>query len=477
MNSFFISVITFLALLFPLVVIHEFGHFFTARLMKVKVLEFGFGFPPKLYSFWTGKTKIIINDKTEYSDEKKVVLGKTMKEQLRFAICYWHTFTWPGLDPFGGLTFERPWMLKGEPLEKAEQKLEEAFDFFSKITAPFFCFHDRDISPEGNTYQETQKNFFHIVDLMQKKIEQTGTKLLWGTANAFSHKRFMGGASTNPNPEVFAYVAAQVKDCMEATMRLGGENYVLWGGREGYETILNTNMKIEMENLARFLELVVNHKHKIGFKGQILLEPKPHEPTKHQYDFDSASCLASIRKAGLEKEIKLNIEVNHATLSGHNFEHEIAYAICNNALGSIDINRGDTLLGWDTDQFPNNPLDLLMAFYFIFSNGGFKQGGLNFDAKIRRQSIDPEDLFYAHIGGMDVAARSLLAAEKMIRDKEFSKYIEKRYEKWNGELGNFIHNKNNDLESISNKVINDNIEPQPQSGQQELLENILNKYL
>ena len=413
----------------------------------------------------------------KYYDEDKVVLGKKMKDHLRFATCYWHTFTWPGLDPFGGPTFERSWMQQGDPIEKAEEKLDEAFDFFDKITTPFFCFHDRDISPEGKNYSETQKNFFHIIDLMEKKLSKSKVKLLWGTANAFSHRRYMAGASTNPDPEVFAYKAAQVKDCMEATMRLGGQNYVLWGGREGYETILNTNMKLEMNNLARFLELVVNHKHKIGFKGQILLEPKPHEPTKHQYDFDSAACLALIRKAGLENEIHLNIEVNHATLSGHNFEHEIAYAIANNALGSIDINRGDTLLGWDTDQFPNNPLELLMPFYHIFSNGGFKQGGLNFDAKIRRQSIDPEDLFYAHIGGMDVAARSLIAVEKMINDKELSSYIKNRYKKWDLDLGKFIHSEEGDLESIANKVINENIEPEPQSGQQEYLENILNKYL
>ena len=413
----------------------------------------------------------------KYYDEDKVVLGKKMKDHLRFATCYWHTFTWPGLDPFGGPTFERPWMQQGDPIEKAEEKLDEAFDFFDKITTPFFCFHDRDISPEGKNYSETQKNFFHIIDLMEKKLSKSKVKLLWGTANAFSHRRYMAGASTNPDPEVFAYKAAQVKDCMEATMRLGGQNYVLWGGREGYETILNTNMKLEMNNLARFLELVVNHKHKIGFNGQILLEPKPHEPTKHQYDFDSAACLALIRKAGLENEIHLNIEVNHATLSGHNFEHEIAYAIANNALGSIDINRGDTLLGWDTDQFPNNPLELLMPFYHIFSNGGFKQGGLNFDAKIRRQSIDPEDLFYAHIGGMDVAARSLIAVEKMINDKELSSYIKNRYKKWDLDLGKFIHSEEGDLESIANKVINENIEPKPQSGQQEYLENILNKYL
>jgi len=413
----------------------------------------------------------------KYYDEDKVVLGKKMKDHLRFATCYWHTFTWPGLDPFGGPTFERPWMQQGDSIEKAEEKLDEAFDFFDKITTPFFCFHDRDISPEGKNYSETQKNFFHIIDLMEKKLSKSKVKLLWGTANAFSHRRYMAGASTNPDPEVFAYKAAQVKDCMEATMRLGGQNYVLWGGREGYETILNTNMKLEMNNLARFLELVVNHKHKIGFKGQILLEPKPHEPTKHQYDFDSAACLALIRKAGLENEIHLNIEVNHATLSGHNFEHEIAYAIANNALGSIDINRGDTLLGWDTDQFPNNPLELLMPFYHIFSNGGFKQGGLNFDAKIRRQSIDPEDLFYAHIGGMDVAARSLIAVEKMINDKELSTYIQNRYKKWDQDLGKFIHSKEGNLETIANKIISENIEPEPQSGQQEYLENILNKYL
>ena len=413
----------------------------------------------------------------KYYDEDKMVLGKKMKDHLRFATCYWHTFTWPGLDPFGGPTFERPWMQQGDPIEKAEEKLDEAFDFFDKITTPFFCFHDRDISPEGKNYSETQKNFFHIIDLMEKKLSKSKVKLLWGTANAFSHRRYMAGASTNPDPEVFAYKAAQVKDCMEATMRLGGQNYVLWGGREGYETILNTNMKLEMNNLARFLELVVNHKHKIGFKGQILLEPKPHEPTKHQYDFDSAACIAFIRKAGLEGEIKLNIEANHATLSGHNYEHEIAYAIANNSLGSLDINRGDTLVGWDTDQFPNNPADLIMAFYFIFSNGGLGSGGLNFDAKIRRQSIDPEDLFYAHIGGMDVCAKTLIAVEKLIKDDVIPKFISERYSDWEGELGKFIHNKDASLESIHQRVIDNNIDPKTRSGRQEYLENIINKYL
>ena len=412
-----------------------------------------------------------------FYDENKIVFGKSMKDNLRFATCYWHTFTWPGLDPFGGPTIERPWMKVGDPLKMAELKLNEAFDFFSKIKTPFFCFHDRDISPEGQTYTETQKNFFHIIDLMEKKMQNTGMKLLWGTANAFSHKRYMSGASTNPDPEIFAYKAAQVKDCMDATMRLGGENYVLWGGREGYETILNTNIGLEMDNLKRFLQLVVDYKHKIGFKGQILIEPKPHEPTKHQYDFDSASCLALIRKANLEGEIKLNIEANHATLSGHSYEHEIAYAIANKALGSLDINRGDTLLGWDTDQFPNNVADILVAFYHIFSNGGLGKGGLNFDAKIRRQSIDPEDLFYAHIGGMDICAKTLIAVEKLINDNQLSKYINKRYEGWSGDLGNFIYDSKTSLDIIHKKVIEDKIEPKPKSGQQEFLENLINKYL
>ncbi len=413
----------------------------------------------------------------KFYDEDKIILGKKMKDHFRFATCYWHTFTWPGLDPFGGPTFDRPWMKSGNAMEMAKLKLDAAFDFFSKIGTPFYCFHDRDIAPEGNNYKETKKNLDEIVSLMEKKIKETGVKLLWGTANAFSHKRYMAGASTNPDPEIFAFVAAQVKNCMDITHRLDGKNYVLWGGREGYETLLNTNMKIEMDNLSRFLELVVEYKHKIGFKGQILLEPKPHEPTKHQYDFDSASCLALIRKAGLEKEIKLNIEVNHATLSGHNFEHEIAYAIANDSLGSIDINRGDLMLGWDTDQFPNNPADLILAFYHIFSNGGFKKGGFNFDAKIRRQSIDPEDLFYAHIGAMDVCAKTLIATEKMINDDKITKYINNRYSKWNESLGNLIQNKETTLEKITEFVDKNNINPDPLSGQQEFLENILNKYL
>ena len=413
----------------------------------------------------------------KYYNKDQVILGKTMQEHLRFAICYWHTFTWPGLDPFGAQTFDRPWINQNDPLKMAEMKLDVAFDFFTKIQTPFFCFHDRDVSPEGKNYMETKNNFDHIVNLMENKIKYSGVKLLWGTANAFSHRRYMSGASTNPDPDVFAYIAAQVKDCMDATKYLGGQNYVLWGGREGYETILNTNMKKEMDNLIRFLEMVVEYKHKINFKGQILLEPKPHEPTKHQYDFDSSACLALLRKAGLEKEIKLNIEVNHATLSGHNFEHEISYAIANDALGSIDINRGDALLGWDTDQFPNNPADLIMAFYYIFLNGGLDKGGLNFDAKIRRQSIDPEDIFYAHIGGMDTCAKTLIAVEKLINDKLISQYTTDRYKKWEGEMGKIINSKKTGLDTLHKIVVKNNIQPKPKSGQQEMLENILNKYL
>ena len=406
----------------------------------------------------------------------EIILGKRLEEHLRFAIAYWHSFAWEGGDPFGGLTFERPWHPQ-DNMKNAYLKADVAFDMFSILGQPYFCFHDADIRPDQGNFPDNLAKLNEITDYFLDKMKNQKTKLLWGTANMFSHRRWMAGAATNPDPEVFAYKAAQVKDCMDATMRLGGQNYVLWGGREGYETILNIDMAKETANLQRFLELVVNYKHKIGFKGQILLEPKPHEPTKHQYDFDSATCLAFLRKAGLENEIKLNVEVNHATLSGHNFEHEIAYATSNSALGSIDINRGDTLIGWDTDQFPNNPADLIMSFYFIFKNGGLGQGGMNFDAKIRRQSIDAEDLFHAHIGGMDVCAKTLIAVEKLMNDNVIPKFIEDRYEDWNKNLGQFIHNKDTGLDDINKKVIDDNIEPEPRSGRQEYLENILNKYL
>ena len=410
----------------------------------------------------------------KYYDANREILGKTLEEHLRMAVCYWHTFNWPGGDPFGGQTFLRPWMQSGDPVEQAKDKLNNAFIFFEKLGIPYFCFHDVDIAPEGDNFSQTEKIQKTIVDEISKKLETSKVKLLWGTANLFSHRRYMAGAATNPNPEIFQYAAAQVKMCIENTHHLGGQNYVLWGGREGYETILNTNMKQEFDQLGRFLSMVAEYKHKIGFQGNLLIEPKPHEPTKHQYDFDSANVFAFLQKYGLEKEFKLNIEVNHAILAKHSFEHEIAYALANDIFGSIDINRGDYLVGWDTDQFPNNTEELLLPFYYLFKNQGLGIGGLNMDAKIRRQSIDPEDLFYAHIGAMDTCARTLLAVERMINDGSYEEFLNKRYENWSQ---NKDLMKSSSLEGIYEKVKSEDINPEPQSGRQEYLENLLNSYI
>jgi len=410
----------------------------------------------------------------KYYNPSQKVMGKTIEDHLRMAVCYWHTFNWPGGDPFGGQTFLRPWMQSGDPVEQAKDKLNNAFIFFEKLGIPYFCFHDVDIAPEGDNFSQTEKIQKTIVDEISKKLETSKVKLLWGTANLFSHRRYMAGAATNPNPEIFQYAAAQVKMCIENTHHLGGQNYVLWGGREGYETILNTNMKQEFDQLGRFLSMVAEHKHKIGFKGNLLIEPKPHEPTKHQYDFDSANVFAFLQKYGLEKEFKLNIEVNHAILAKHSFEHEIAYALANDIFGSIDINRGDYLVGWDTDQFPNNTEELLLPFYYLFKNQGLGSGGLNMDAKIRRQSIDPEDLFYAHIGAMDTCARTLLAVERMINDGSYEEFLNKRYENWSQ---NKDLMKSSSLEGIYEKVKSEDINPEPQSGRQEYLENLLNSFI
>jgi len=410
----------------------------------------------------------------KYYDASRLVLGKSLEDHLRMAVCYWHTFNWPGGDPFGGQTFLRPWMEAGDAINNAKDKLENAFDFFNRLTIPYFCFHDADIAPEGSSFAETEKIQKTIIDEIAKKLESSKVKLLWGTANLFSHRRYMAGAATNPDPDVFQYAAAQVKMCLENTKLLKGQNYVLWGGREGYETILNTNMKQELDQLGRFLSLVADHKHKIGFKGTLLIEPKPHEPTKHQYDFDAASVYAFLQKYNLQNEYKLNLEVNHAILAKHTFEHEIAYAIANNVLGSIDINRGDYLVGWDTDQFPNNVEELILPFYFIFKNGGLKTGGLNMDAKIRRQSIDPEDLFYAHIGSMDICARTLISVEKLINDGTYDNFLNDRYNKWNAN-SDIMHKLS--LEDIYNKVKNENIFPDPKSGRQEYLENLINSFI
>jgi len=412
-----------------------------------------------------------------YYDKNRIVLGKSMEAQLRPATCYWHTFAWEGNDVFGQPTFQRPWHRPGDPLQRAQEKLVAAFEFFEKLGIPYFTFHDRDVAPEGATLKESHKNLDRILESMQGQMQRTGVKLLWGTANLFSNRRFLAGAATNPDPEVFAYAAAQVTKVLEATHRLGGENYVLWGGREGYETLLNTNLKQELDQLGRFLTLVAEHKHKIGFKGLLLIEPKPKEPTKHQYDFDTANVFAFLQKYGLEKEYKVNIEANHAILSGHSFQHEVAYALSAGIFGSLDMNRGDSLLGWDTDQFPNDVAEIALVMYTLLKGGGFTSGGMNFDAKLRRPSIDAEDLFYAHIGGLDTLARGLLAAEKMIGDGKLEAAVRQRYAGWERDLGQKILKGKVSLAELSQLVLDQDLEPKAKSGRQELLENLVNRYV
>jgi xylose isomerase len=413
-----------------------------------------------------------------FYDAKRQVLGKSMVDHLRPAVCYWHTFAWGGSDGvFGEPSLDRPWHKPGDPLQRAQEKLTVAFEFFEKLGVPYFSFHDRDVAPEGATLKESHKNLDRILESMQGQMQRTGVKLLWGTANLFSNRRYLAGAATNPDPEVFAYAAAQVLKVLEATHRLGGENYVLWGGREGYETLLNTNMKQEVDQLGRFLSLVAEHKHKIGFKGTLLIEPKPKEPTKHQYDYDTATVHAFLQKYGLEKEYKVNIEANHAILAGHSFQHEITYAINNGIFGSLDINRGDTLLGWDTDQFPNDVSEIALVLYTLLKGGGFTTGGMMFDAKLRRPSIDPEDLFHAHIGGLDTLARSLLIAEKMITDGKFEAATRQRYAGWERDLGQRILGGKASLADLSKLVLDQDLEPRPKSGRQEYLENLANRYL
>ncbi|HMN85330.1 MAG TPA: xylose isomerase [Bauldia sp.] len=410
-------------------------------------------------------------------DPDKVVAGKRMEDQLRFAVCYWPSFTWPGTAPFGGETFERSWMHAADPMEGARMKADVAFEMFRLLDVPFFSFHDRDIAPEGATLAESNRNVRAIGEIFARKMETAKVKLLWGTANLFSNRRYMAGAATNPDPEIFAYAAAQVKNVLELTHELGGANYVLWGGREGYETLLNTDIKRELAQLGRFLTMVVEHKHKIGFKGTILIEPKPKEPTKHQYDFDVASIFGMLKAYGLENEVKINIEQNHAILAGHTFEHELALAGALGILGSIDINRGDYLLGWDTDQFAMNIPEMALACYYILKAGGFTTGGFNFDAKIRRQSIDPDDLLIAHVASMDACARGLLMAEAMIADGKLDGFVADRYAGWDGKEGKAILAGKRSLDDLSDYVLKKKIEPQPKSGKQEYLEDLLNSYL
>ncbi len=413
----------------------------------------------------------------KWYDPDKVVLGKTMQDHLRFAVCYWHSFCWTGTDPFGGDSFQRPWMQPGDGMQMARMKADVAFELFRLLRVPFFTFHDRDIAPEGASIAESNRNVRQIGEVFARKMETSTLKPLWGTANLFSNRRFMAGAATNPDPDMFAYAAAQVKNVLELTHELGGVNYVLWGGREGYETLLNTDVKREMDQLGRFLNLVVEHKHKIGFKGTVLIEPKPREPTKHQYDFDTASVYGFLCRYGLDKEVKVNIEANHATLAGHSFEHEIALAVALGIFGSIDMNRGDAQLGWDTDQFPNNVSETGLAMYHILQGGGFTTGGLNFDAKVRRQSLDPDDLLHAHIGGMDVSARGLLIAARMIEDGALARHVKERYAGWESAEGKAILAGQRSLADLAASVEARNHEPQPRSGRQEFLENLLNTYV
>ena len=407
-------------------------------------------------------------------DKDRVVLGRTMREHLRLTVCYWHSFVMNGSDPFGAPTIIRPWSGR-DGLDAARQKADAAFDLFRVLGVPFYSFHDRDVVSEGATFAESVANLDAIADVLGQKQDETGVHLLWGTANLFSHPRYMAGAATNPDPEVFAYAAATVKHCLDVTRRLGGANYVLWGGREGYETLLNTDLEQELDHMGRFLNLVVEYKHKIGYTGTILIEPKPKEPTKHQYDFDVATVYGFLKRYGLENEVKLNLEANHAQLAGHTFEHEIETAVALGVLGSLDVNRGDPLIGWDTDQFPNSLPDTALALYYVLKSGGIGNGGLNFDAKIRRQSIDPEDLVHAHVGGIDLCARALLVAAKMIEDGRLARHVDDRYAGWNTERGRALASSMS-LDDIARNVATKSHEPEPRSGRQEYLENLLNSY-
>ena len=412
----------------------------------------------------------------KYYNPQQVVGQKTIKEHLRFSVAYWHTFKASGMDPFGAPTFVRPWIKAERPLEQAEYTVRAAFEFAQKLGAPFYCFHDRDLAPEGATFAESCKNLEIMVAKAKQLQEETGIKLLWGTANLFGHPRYAHGAASNPDAHVFAYAAAQVKHAIAATNELGGANYVFWGGREGYETLLNTDMQREQEQMARFFHMAVDYARQIGFDGQFLIEPKPKEPTKHQYDFDAATVLGFLRAYDLFDKFKLNIEANHATLAGHTFEHDLTVASINGRLGSIDANVGDPLLGWDTDQFPTDPAMCTLAMLVVLKQGGIGKGGFNFDAKPRRGSFDEIDLFYAHVSGMDTFARGLLAAHQLIEDGVFDNFIKERYASYTDGIGKQIRNGQETFESLEQYVLQQG-EPAFKSGRQEMLESILHSYV
>ena len=412
----------------------------------------------------------------QYDPDEKIE-GKTMRDHLRFAVCYWHTFRGTGSDPFGPGCAIRPWEDGTDSLDMAIKRIDTAFEFMEKLGVPYYCFHDRDVSPEGKNLNETNKNLDAVVKKLKESQARTGIKLLWGTANLFSNPRFVHGASTSPNAEVFAYSAAQVKRALEATLELGGENYVFWGGREGYMTLWNTDLKRELDHLAKFFHMAVDYKKKIGFKGTFLIEPKPHEPTSHQYDFDCANSLAFLRSYGLEKEFKFNVETNHATLARHTMGHELAYASANGMLGSVDANRGDLLLGWDTDQFPTDLYLTAQVMLILLGQGGLGTGGLNFDAKVRRESFEPVDLFHAHIGAMDCFAQGLRIAAAMRKDGVLADIVKTRYGSWDTAIGAEIEAGKHDFASLEAYMLKKGDAAKNVSGRQEMIENVINRYM
>ena len=407
----------------------------------------------------------------------EVIEGKSMREHLRFSVVYWHTFRGTGADPFGSGTMLRPWDDASDSIENAQNRARVAFEFFEKLGAPYYAFHDRDVAPEGATLAESNNNLDAVAAVLKEEQQRTGVKLIWGTANLFSNPRYLHGAATSCNADAFAYAAAQVKHALEVTHDLGGEGYTFWGGREGYQCLWNTDMKREQEHLARFLHLAVDHAKAIGFTGQFYIEPKPKEPTKHQYDSDAAACLNFLRQFDLLPHFKLNLETNHATLAGHTMQHELEVAGASGALGSIDANTGDLLLGWDTDQFPTNLYDTAQCMHSILKWGGFTTGGVNFDAKVRRESFEPVDLLYAHIGGMDAFARGLKIAAAMRADGRIESMVRERYASWDGGLGAEIEAGKHDFASLEKRMLEQGEISPNQSGRQELFENVVNEYL
>lgn len=409
-------------------------------------------------------------------NEDEVVEGKTMKEHFRFSVVYWHTFRGTGADPFGPGTMQRPWEDGSDSLDNACNRVRVAFEFIEKLGAPFYAFHDRDVAPEGRTLAETNKNLDAVVAVLKDEQQRTGIRLLWGTANLFSNPRFMHGASTSCNADAFAYAGAQVKKCLEVTKELGGANYVFWGGREGYQNLFNTDIKRELDHMGRFMHLAVDYATQIGFAGQFLIEPKPKEPTKHQYDSDAAACINFLRAYDLMDHFKLNLETNHATLAGHTMMHELDYAGHQGALGSIDANTGDLLLGWDTDQFPTNYYLTSEIMLILLKYGGLGRGGVNFDAKVRRESFEPIDLFHAHIGGMDAFARGLKIAAAIRADGEVDRFVRQRYRSWDTGIGAEIESGRADLAALEAYMLDKGEIAPNHSGRQEMLENLINRY-